>query len=130
VRGIAPLGLTHEFPQAKVVARADLTTLGLTNARRDALQGFAAAYARGDLALDRGAGLGETVRALCALPGIGPWTANYVAMRACGERDAFPASDLALRKALGPDPEGAARGWRPWRAYGAMHLWQASHRPE
>ena len=59
------------------------------------------------------------MRALCALPGIGPWTAHYVAMRACGERDAFPASDLALRKALGPDPAAVAEPWRPWRAYAA-----------
>ena len=72
VRGLAPLGLTHQFPTAKAVARADLTGVGLTNARRDALQGFAHAYARGDLVLDRSAGLEETVRALCALPGIGP----------------------------------------------------------
>jgi AraC family transcriptional regulator of adaptative response / DNA-3-methyladenine glycosylase II len=128
VRGLAPLGLAHQFPTPKAVARADLSGVGLTNARRDALQGFARAYARGDLVLDRGAGLEETVRALCALPGIGPWTANYVAMRACGERDAFPASDLALRKILGSDPDTAAEPWRPWRAYGAMHVWQASGR--
>jgi AraC family transcriptional regulator of adaptative response / DNA-3-methyladenine glycosylase II len=126
VRGIAPLGLTHEFPKASVVARADLSTLGLTTARARALQGFAAAMAGGELTLDRGTGLEETVRALCALPGIGPWTANYVAMRACGERDAFPASDLALRQELGADPAAVAEAWRPWRAYAAMHIW-ASH---
>ena len=125
VRGIAPLGLTHQFPGARVVARADLTQLGLTTARARALQGFAAAIASGELVLDRGAGLDETVRDLCALPGIGPWTANYVAMRACGERDAFPASDLALRRVLGSDPSAAAEPWRPWRAYAAMHLWSA-----
>lgn len=125
VQGIAPLGLTHEFPKASVVARADLSTLGLTTARARALQGFAAAVARGELTLDRGTGLDETVRSLCALPGIGPWTANYVAMRACGERDAFPASDLALRHELGADPVEAAEVWRPWRAYAAMHIWAA-----
>jgi AraC family transcriptional regulator of adaptative response / DNA-3-methyladenine glycosylase II len=127
VRGIAPLGLTHQFPSARVVSRADLSQLGLTSARQEALCGFASAMARGELVLDRGSGLDATVRALCALPGIGPWTANYIAMRACGERDAFPASDLALRKLLGPDPAGAAEGFRPWRAYGAMHVWQAPH---
>jgi AraC family transcriptional regulator of adaptative response / DNA-3-methyladenine glycosylase II len=125
VRGIAPLGLTHQFPSAKVVARADLTKLGLTTARARAVQGFAAAVAGGELVLDRGAGLDDTVHDLCALPGIGPWTANYVAMRACGERDAFPASDLALRRVLGSDPIAAAEPWRPWRAYAAMHLWSA-----
>ena len=125
VPGIAPLGLTHEFPSAGVVADADLTTIGLTTARVRALQAFAGAIASGEITLDRGSGLDETVRALCALPGIGPWTANYVAMRACGERDAFPASDLALRRALGEDPEAVAEQWRPWRAYAAMHIWQS-----
>jgi len=123
VRGISPLGLTHEFPKASVIARADLAAIGLTSARIRALQGFADAIASGHLTLDRGAGLEETVRALCEVPGIGPWTAHYVAMRACGERDAFPASDLALKKELGDDPTVAAEAWRPWRAYGAMHIW-------
>ena len=128
VAGVAPLGLTHEFPPAEVVAGADLSGLGLTTARVRALQGFAAAIASGELTLDRGAGLEETVPALCRLPGIGPWTANYVAMRACGERDAFPASDLALKKELGADPTVAAEAWRPWRAYAALHIWSA-HAP-
>jgi len=126
VGGVAPLGLTHEFPKASVVAGADLSAIGLTTARQRALCTFAAAVASGDVTLDRGVGLDETVHALCALPGIGPWTAHYLAMRACGERDAFPASDLALRKVLGPDPTVRAEAWRPWRAYAAMHLW-ASH---
>jgi AraC family transcriptional regulator of adaptative response / DNA-3-methyladenine glycosylase II len=125
VGGVAPLGLTHEFPKAAVVAGADLSTLGLTTARVRALHGFAEAIACGRLTLDRGTGLDETVRALCDVPGIGPWTANYVAMRACGERDAFPASDLALKKELGDDPALAAEAWRPWRAYAAMHIWAA-----
>jgi len=127
IRGIAPLGLTHEFPKAAVVAAADLTNLGLTSARVRALHGFAEAIAGGAITLDRGTGLEETVQALCALPGIGPWTANYIAMRACGERDAFPASDLALQKALGTDPVATAAPWRPWRAYAAMHIWQSHH---
>jgi AraC family transcriptional regulator, regulatory protein of adaptative response / DNA-3-methyladenine glycosylase II len=127
VGGVAPLGLTHEFPKASVVARADLSKIGLTNARIGALHNFAAAIADGTVTLDRGVGLDETVRSLCALPGIGPWTAQYVAMRACGERDAFPASDLALRKVLGPDRAAVAEPWRPWRAYAAMHLWAAPH---
>jgi AraC family transcriptional regulator of adaptative response / DNA-3-methyladenine glycosylase II len=125
VQGIAALGLTHEFPKPSVIARGDLSAVGLTGARIRALQGFAGAMARRELTLDRGSGLEETVRALCALPGIGPWTANYIAMRACGERDAFPASDLALRKVLGDDPEVVAAPWRPWRAYAAMHIWQS-----
>ncbi len=97
----------------------------MPGARIRALQGFAEAVATGAIVLDRTAGLDEVVRALCDLPGIGPWTAHYVAMRACAERDAFPASDLALRQALGADPEAAAEAWRPWRAYGALHIWSA-----
>jgi 3-methyladenine DNA glycosylase/8-oxoguanine DNA glycosylase len=125
VPGIAALGLTHEFPKPEVVAGGDLSRLGLTGARVNALRGFAAAMASGELTLDRATGLDQTVRALCALPGIGPWTAHYIAMRACGERDAFPAADLALKQELGDDPATVAEPWRPWRAYAAMHLWTA-----
>ena len=125
VPGIGPLGLSHLFPSAATVAGADLGTLGMPGARIRALQGFAEAVASGSVALDRAAGLDETISSLCALPGIGPWTANYIAMRACAERDAFPASDLAIRRFLGPDSEAEAEAWRPWRAYGAMYLWSS-----
>ncbi len=127
VRGIAPLGLTHLFPTPRRVARAALAALGLTGARARALRSFADAMAAGALTLDRAQGLDATVTALCALPGIGPWTAQYIAMRACGERDAFPAADLALRRALAPDPVAAAERWRPWRAYAVMHIWTDAH---
>ena len=123
--GIGALGLTHLFPSAATIADADLGSLGVPGARIRALQGFAEAIATGSIALDRAAGLDDAVAALCALPGIGPWTAHYIAMRACAERDAFPASDLAIRRELGADPEAAAEAWRPWRAYGAMHIWAA-----
>lgn len=125
VPGIGALGLTHLFPSAATIADADLASLGVPGARIRALQGFAEAVATESIALDRAAGLAEVVAALCALPGIGPWTAHYIAMRACAERDAFPASDLAIRRELGADPESAAEAWRPWRAYGAMHIWAA-----
>ena len=125
VPGIGALGLTHLFPSAATIAEADLGALGVPGARIRALQGFAEAIATGSIALDRAAGLDDAVAALCALPGIGPWTAHYIAMRACAERDAFPASDLAIRRELGADPEAAAEAWRPWRAYGAMHIWAA-----
>ena len=126
VPGIGALGLSHLFPSAEKIADADLGSLGVPGARIRALQGFAEAIASGSIALDRASGLDDAVTALCALPGIGPWTAHYIAMRACAERDAFPASDLAIRRVLGAYPEAEAEGWRPWRAYGAMHLW-ASH---
>jgi AraC family transcriptional regulator of adaptative response / DNA-3-methyladenine glycosylase II len=125
VPGIGPLGLTHLFPSAATIARADLAGLGVPATRIRALQGFADAVATGAIALDRAAGLDDAVAALCALPGIGPWTANYIAMRACAERDAFPASDLAIGRELGADPLAEAEPWRPWRAYGAMHVWSA-----
>jgi AraC family transcriptional regulator of adaptative response / DNA-3-methyladenine glycosylase II len=125
VPGIGALGLTHLFPSAATIADADLTSLGVPGARVRALQAFAEALATDAIALDRAVGLDDVVGALCALPGIGPWTAHYIAMRACAERDAFPAADLAIRRELGDDPEAAAERWRPWRAYGAMHIWTA-----
>ena len=125
VPGIGALGLTHLFPDAPTIAEADLSSLGVPGARIRALQGFAEAIATGAIALDRAAGLEDAVAAMRALPGIGPWTAHYIAMRACAERDAFPASDLAIRRELGTDPEAVAERWRPWRAYGAMHIWAA-----
>jgi len=123
VPGLAALGLTHRFPEAAALADADLTSVGVTTARARALNALAAAVAAGDLELDRSGGLDDTIAELRSLPGFGPWTANYVAMRACGERDAFPASDLGLRRALGDDPTARAEAWHPWRAYGAMHVW-------
>jgi AraC family transcriptional regulator, regulatory protein of adaptative response / DNA-3-methyladenine glycosylase II len=123
VPGLAALGLTHRFPEAATLAEADLTTVGVTKARARALNALAAAVAAGDLELDRSRGLDETLSDLQSLPGFGPWTANYVAMRACCERDAFPASDLGLRRVLGDEPAVRAEAWRPWRAYGAMQVW-------
>jgi AraC family transcriptional regulator, regulatory protein of adaptative response / DNA-3-methyladenine glycosylase II len=123
VPGIEPLGLTHLFPSPRRLARAELTAVGLTGARARAVTGFAGAITSGRIDLDVGAGLGSTLEALRALPGFGDWTAHYVAMRGCGERDAFPARDLGLRRALGEDVGQRAEAWRPWRAYGAMHLW-------
>ena len=89
--------------------------------------------ALGELPLDGARGLDDAVARLRALPGIGQWTAQYIAMRALGEPDAFPAGDLALRKALarGDAPISAAQAertaeqCRPWRAYAAMELWRS-----
>ncbi len=123
VPGIGALGLTHLFPGPATLARADLTTVGLTRARARAVNAWAGSVATGRLELHRARDLGHTLAELQALPGFGPWTAHYVAMRACGERDAFPASDLGLRRALGDDPAARAEAWRPWRAYGAVQVW-------
>jgi AraC family transcriptional regulator of adaptative response / DNA-3-methyladenine glycosylase II len=123
VPGIAALGLTHLFPDASTLAKADLTEVGLTSPRGRAVNELARAVATGDLELHRARDLEHTLAELQALPGFGPWTAHYVAMRACGERDAFPASDLGLRRVLGDDPAARAESWRPWRAYGAVQIW-------
>src|SRR4029078_12325256 len=103
------------FPEPADLAAADLTEVGLTRARARAVRGLARAGAHGELALHRGRDLEHTVGELQALPGFGPWTAHYVAMRACGERDAFPASDLGLRRVLGDDPVSRGDPWRHWR---------------
>jgi AraC family transcriptional regulator of adaptative response / DNA-3-methyladenine glycosylase II len=130
VPGVAALGLTHLFPTPRTLARASLDDVGLTSARAQAVRSFAAAAASDRLCLDGSAGLDQTVGELTQLPGIGPWTAQYVAMRACGERDVFPAADLGLRKALAAsDAKSAAtsaEAFAPWRSYAAMHLWLGS----
>lgn len=127
VPGLAPLGLTHAFPVPEVLATTDLGDVGLPAARATAIRTFAAAVASGDVVLDRSVGLDELVASLVALPGIGPWTAQYLGMR-LGERDAFPAGDLGLRRAAGTTASelaASARRWRPWRALAAVHLWSS-----
>jgi AraC family transcriptional regulator of adaptative response / DNA-3-methyladenine glycosylase II len=115
--------LTHAFPTAQQVAEADLGAVGLTRARMTTLHALARAVADRDLVLDGTADRDEARRRLLALPGVGPWTADYIAMRALGDPDAFPASDLVLRRALAQQPARQPECWRPWRAYAAMHLW-------
>jgi AraC family transcriptional regulator of adaptative response / DNA-3-methyladenine glycosylase II len=123
--GLGALGLTHCFPAASLLARARLTDVGLPAARAAAVRAFAAA----DIPIDGSLDLDALVKELCNIPGIGDWTAHYIAMRAGHERDAFPAGDLGLRHALGTADAAATRAeaesWRPWRAYGALHLWCA-----
>ncbi|MFL6137917.1 MAG: DNA-3-methyladenine glycosylase family protein [Frankiaceae bacterium] len=123
--------LTHLFPRPAEVAAAELGGIGMPGRRIAALQGLARAVAGGAVQLDGTTDRDATCDALLALPGIGRWTVDYLAMRAMGDRDAFPAGDLGLRRAaaaLGlPVRERALRAhaerWRPWRAYAAMHLW-------
>jgi AraC family transcriptional regulator of adaptative response / DNA-3-methyladenine glycosylase II len=125
----APDGLTHVFPGAADLARAtvdDVAKLGMPGARAKALIGLAAAIANG-LELSRGVPLEPTLEKLKELPGIGEWTAQYLAMRALSWPDAFPASDLGVLKALGAkdakESLARAEGFRPWRAYATLHLW-------
>jgi 3-methyladenine DNA glycosylase/8-oxoguanine DNA glycosylase len=126
-------GLTHVFPSADILAEADIASIGVPRARAEALRALSTAVRDGALSFSTSQGLDDAVARLAAVPGVGPWTAHYVAMRAFGEPDAFPASDLGLRRALGngrgPLPEAdvraAAEAWRPWRAYAAMHFWRS-----
>ncbi|HEV2377175.1 MAG TPA: AlkA N-terminal domain-containing protein [Streptosporangiaceae bacterium] len=113
------------FPRPEDLADADLTGLGLTTSRQVTLRALAAAVATGRLTLDHGADPEEAAARLAELPGVGPWTVAYVLMRAVGDPDAFPATDLGLHRALarlGVTPKHAQH-WRPWRSYAALHLW-------
>ncbi|MBA2305280.1 MAG: DNA-3-methyladenine glycosylase 2 family protein, partial [Acidobacteria bacterium] len=127
-------GLARLFPTAAQVVEADLTAMGMPGARAVTLKTVAAAAIDDPALFDRGASLDETVARLRELKGIGEWTAHYIAMRACREPDAFPASDVGLlRGAMEPDgrrptPSALlerAKAWRPWRAYAAHQLWAA-----
>jgi len=123
--------VTHVFPSADALANADPATLAMPIARRRALFGLAGALTGGDLTLDGGSDRGEVRRRLLALPGIGPWTTEYIAMRALRDPDAFLPGDLGVRHALeglGQDGKPAAaerlaERWRPYRAYAVQHLW-------
>jgi AraC family transcriptional regulator, regulatory protein of adaptative response / DNA-3-methyladenine glycosylase II len=126
------LGLTHVFPTPLQLAGADLAALGVPKARRAALCSLAAAIVADPLIFGARRSLEEAISQLRSLPGIGEWTAQYIAMRELREPDAFPAADIGLMRAM--TDEGGVRPspaellvhgeqWRPWRAYAAMHLW-------
>jgi AraC family transcriptional regulator, regulatory protein of adaptative response / DNA-3-methyladenine glycosylase II len=128
VPGLSQLGLTHTFPPAATLAEADLDGLGLPRARHDAIRSFARAVSDDAIRLDGSVGLDDLIGSIVEIDGLGSWTANYLALR-LGERDAFPETDLGLRRAL--DVRDArtlaqlAESWRPWRALAATHLWMA-----
>jgi AraC family transcriptional regulator of adaptative response / DNA-3-methyladenine glycosylase II len=119
------------FPDAKTLAHADLSNIGVPRARGAAIASLAAAVMRDPALLRTASSVERTVARLVALPGVGPWTAEYIAMRALREPDALPVTDLGLRHAMRPHlatPSPAllkrrAERWRPWRAYAAMLLW-------
>ncbi len=108
------------FPTPDSLADADLTRIGLTKARANSIRELASAVTLKQIAFDASLGLEAFEEAMTKLPGIGPWTAQYIAMR-IGEPDAFPSGDLYLR---GFAKESEA--WRPWRAYAAMYIWSQS----
>ena len=105
----------------------DVRAIGLPSARAATIHALACAVAGGSLSIEPDRDVGELTRQLRELPGIGPWTADYIAMRAMHWPDAFPAADLVLRRNAGNLTHAqmlrAAEAWRPWRAYAAMHLW-------
>lgn len=126
--------LTHVFPTPEQLAEADVASTGMPGKRARTINGFAAAVASGDVVLGDVEDLDSFVEGLCALPGIGPWTANYIAMRGLGLADAFPIGDLGLVRAFEargeslshPQLTARAEAWRPCRAYATMHLWASA----
>ena len=121
------------FPTPDALAACDLDKIGMPGKRVAALTGVARAVAAGDVPVDREhADLATLRSAWLDLPGIGPWTVEYIAMRAWRDPDAWPASDLVLMQSIAArDPaldrlatqKHRTEGWRPWRAYAALHLW-------
>ena len=129
-------GLTRLFPTPAALAAAsgdELGQLGLVRQRQAAIHALAQAVSSGQISLHAGADVAATMDALKALPGIGAWTADYIALRALRWPDAFPSGDVALQKALSPDgqrltaraAEGRAERWRPWRAYAVIRAWHS-----
>jgi AraC family transcriptional regulator, regulatory protein of adaptative response / DNA-3-methyladenine glycosylase II len=123
-----PKGLTHLFPTHEVLANARLSDVGITGARAETIRALARAVCSGKINFEGIANSDVFLNRLCEIPGIGKWTAQYVAMRALGEPNAFPSSDLGLLRALALESsrelEHRAEAWRPWRAYAAMYLWR------
>jgi len=130
-------GLAALFPSAAALAEVDPAALALPESRRRAVLGLARALADGTVRLGAGSDWDAARARLAALPGLGPWTVETIAMRALGDPDAFPATDLGVRQAAGtlglPVTPAAltrrAERWRPWRAYAVQHLWATGEHP-
>jgi len=130
-------GLSRLFPTAEALVEGGVDRLGLTAARAATLRGMAGAVLEGRVGFDAAQTLEDFAAAWSALPGLGPWTAHYLALRALGHPDAFPAEDLVLQKAMATDGgrlatrqlRARAEAWRPWRAYAAIHLWRDAAAP-
>jgi AraC family transcriptional regulator, regulatory protein of adaptative response / DNA-3-methyladenine glycosylase II len=132
-----PCEVTHGSPPAMLFptatrfaasAQDEIAGLGMPSSRARTLIALATAVARGGIDLGPGGDVDATIERLTALPGVGPWTANYIAMRALRWPDAFLANDLVVLKAMNETRPARAlarsEAWRPWRAYAVMHLWK------
>lgn len=126
-------GLAHLFPRPEILARVDMTVIGLTKARAQTIRALADAVAQHKISFEGIVDSNAFLVRLMEIPGIGKWTAQYIAMRALGEPDAFPEGDLGLIRALNlasaRQLESRAEVWKPWRAYAAIYLWSmGTHR--
>jgi AraC family transcriptional regulator of adaptative response / DNA-3-methyladenine glycosylase II len=129
--------LSRLSPIPARLARAtvsELATLGMVSARAQSIIALARAHEAGDLALDAGVSHpAEVMQRLLQIPGIGPWTAHYIAMRALAWPDAFPKEDIVVRQRLGnltaSLAERRSQAWRPWRSYAVLLLWQDTSLP-
>jgi len=127
----ASTGVDRLFPRPEVLATVSLANMPAS--RSTTINAIATRYLGDNCLFERGADLAASVRKLCAIRGIGPWTANYIAMRTMREPDAFPVGDVGLLRALDdgdgrPTPSelsDRSEAWRPWRAYAALHLWSS-----
>ena len=119
--------LTHLFPAPSVLAEAELTKAGLTRSRAETVRALARAVSSGQIRFEGITNSEDFLARLCEIPGIGNWTAQYVALRALGETDALPAGDLGLLRLLAltnsRELEERSEAWRPWRAYATIYLW-------
>jgi AraC family transcriptional regulator, regulatory protein of adaptative response / DNA-3-methyladenine glycosylase II len=130
-------GLERLFPTPETLANADLRSLGITTAREETIRGVARAVLDGRVDFRVEQSLDEFVQRWVVLPGIGEWTAHYMAMRGLSHPDAFPSADLILRRAAAQGDDmlstkalnTLAEAWRPWRAYAVMHLWRSASTP-
>lgn len=122
-------GLTHLFPDAATVAAIDPSEFRMPKARARALVGLSAAIAAGEVVLDRGPDRNRVRADLLALPGIGPWTADYIALRALGHPDVWLPTDIGVRNALAGVLPRDPDQWAPWRSYALLHLWTSLSGP-
>lgn len=126
----APNGLTRLFPQPEVLAEAKIDGIGLVPARAETIRALARAVCDCKISFTGIVDFEKFLSRLREIPGIGKWTAQYVALRALGDPDAFPSSDLGLLRAMNlpsaHELERRSGAWRPWRAYAAMYLWRVA----